>query len=349
MRGFRSRTRLLIDLSLVLFIAVGGTMVLAQLDAFEWLYRRSRPFDHYDLDEIVVFLSLFLSGGLLWFSVRRTREAEREIAERRRVEGLLNQLNAELEQRVEQRTDRLQKELMERKRTEERLMAYQRRLRSLSSELTLAEERERRRIAGYLHDNLGQALALAKNKLDHLKGSLPRNQAGEFEEARGLIEGLIGHTRSLIFEVSPPLLESLPYAASVELLAENILEKNGIPFKLEVEEIPLPLAGDVRVLVFKAIRELLVNIVKHARAHQVEIFMGTEGNAMVVEIIDDGIGFKVSADLIPPAGRQGFGLFSVRERLTYLNGRCMVRSKPGKGTSIRMVVPLPKSQGEKTS
>ena len=344
MRGFRSPTRQLKDLSLVFFVAVGGTLVLAGLDAFEWLYRHSRPFDHYDLDEIVVFMSLFLATGLLWFSARRTREANREIVERRRMEADLNQLNAELEQRVELRTARCETELGERKRAEEKLIRYQNRLRSLTSELSLAEERERQRIAADLHDHLGHTLALANNRLAVIAGSLSPDQAGSIEEIKMLIERAIRSTRSLIFEVSPPILDHFPFAAAVEWLAGNILEKNGISFHLTVDAGPWPLADDTRLLLFKAIRELLVNVIKHSRAHHVEISIRREADSLVVGIEDDGIGFDLPEDHAPAHGGSGFGLFSVRERLTYLNGRFSILSAPNRGTCIGLTVPLAKEE-----
>jgi signal transduction histidine kinase len=268
MRVSTSRIHLLKDLSLVFFAAVGGTLILAPLDAFEWFYRLSRPFDHYDLDEVVVFMALFLATGLLWFSVRRTREAKQEIVEHKRMEELLNQLKAELEQQVGLRTARCEAELGERKRAEEKLIRYQDRLRSLTSELSLTEERERQRIAADLHDHLGHTLALANNRLAVLAGSLPPGQAVSIEDVKRLIERAIRSTRSLIFEVSPPVLDHFPFAAAVEWLAGNILEKSGIPFRLTVDEGPWPLSDDTRLLLFKAIRELLVNVVKHSRAYR---------------------------------------------------------------------------------
>jgi signal transduction histidine kinase len=344
MRVSTSRIHLLKDLSFVFFAAVGGTLILAHLDAFEWLYRRSRPFDHYDFDEIVVFMSLFLAIGLLWFSVRRIREAKLEIAERRQVEELLNQLNVELEQRVELRTARCETELGERKRAEGKLIRYQNRLRSLSSELSLTEERERQRIAADLHDHLGHTLALANNRLAVLAGALSPDQAGSIEDVKLLIERAIRSTRSLIFEVSPPILDHFPFAAAVEWLAGNILGKSSISFHLTVDEGPWPLADDTRLLLFKAIRELLVNIVKHSRAHEVEISIRREADSLAVGIEDDGIGFDLPEDQAPAIGSSGFGLLGVRERLTYLNGRFSINSTLNRGTSIGLMVPLAKEE-----
>ncbi len=120
------------------------------------------------------------------------------------------------------------RDITERKASEEKIRVYEEQLRSLASELTLLEERERRRIANDLHDHIGQNLALSKIKLGELRASVSSSLVKPLHEIHGLIEQTIQYTRSLTFELSPPILYELGFEAAVEWLAEQIQEKHGI-------------------------------------------------------------------------------------------------------------------------
>ena len=232
-------------------------------------------------------------------------------------------------------------DITERKRAEAALRSHQVRLRSLASELSLAEERERRRIATDLHDNIGQILAMSKIRLDAMReAAAASGLSAPLDEIRALIERSVRYTRSLTSELSPPVLYELGFVKAVEWLLERNREEYGIESELVDDGGPKPLADDVRVLLFKAVRELLVNIVKHARARRARVSIRRRGGSVEVEVCDDGVGFDPSG-LWSAAGRTGgFGLFNIRERLDHIGGGISIESGPGRGTRVTLTAPL---------
>jgi PAS domain S-box-containing protein len=245
-------------------------------------------------------------------------------------------------------------DLSERRRAAEREAEYQRDLRSLASELSLAEERERRRIAIEIHDNLSQNLALIKMKLAMLaQKSQVREARDGLAEAVALLDPVLERTRSLTFELSPPVLYELGLDEALEWLADRMAELHRLPVKYErarqtVPGAP-PVPHDLAVLLFQAVRELLMNVVKHAQALHVTVRSARADGTVVVSVRDDGKGFHPA----PSAGGRngdgaaarrddlhGFGLFSIRTRLEHLGGKMTVRSRVGHGTEITVVVPV---------
>lgn len=235
------------------------------------------------------------------------------------------------------------RDITERKRVEKRLLTHQKQLRSLASELSLTEERERRRIAVELHDRVGQLMAMAKIKLGMLRESRPfTNLSGPLDEIRALIDQAIQNGRSLTFELSPPILHELGFEASVHWLSEQMEEKHGIPAHLEDDLEPKPLDDDIRVVLFTAVRELLANVAKHAQAHRVSVSLRRDGDKIRINVEDDGVGFDTLEIGSHMARTSGFGLFSIRERLSHLGGHIGINSRQGKGTRVNLVAPLKK-------
>lgn len=229
-------------------------------------------------------------------------------------------------------------DITERKRTEARLEEYQQQLRRLASEISLAEEKERRRIASELHDGAIQDLALAKIKL----GELERNRAkgidrADFDEVRELIECSIHHARNLIFELSPPVLYELGLAAAVEWMGEQFQSHYGIDCRVMTEQGDMGLRADMEVVLFQVLRELLINVVKHADASKVEIGLRRVNEDLVLQVSDDGQGFDATAASLG-SGNQGFGLFNIRERLGLFGARFELDSSAG--TRITVTAPL---------
>jgi len=235
----------------------------------------------------------------------------------------------------------LNKMIDERKLAEEKLLIYQEKLRSLSSELFLAEERERRRIATGLHDRIGQNLVFSKIKLDSIqKTLLSSSQPGVLEEICELIEQMIRETRSLTFELSSPVLYELGLEPAIEWLTEQNQEKNGITTEFYDDGQHKPLDDSVRVLLFQATRELLFNIAKHSRARSSKVSIQKEGGNIRVQVEDDGVGFDAQGTNAEESKISGFGLFSIRERLSYIGGRLEINTVPGQGTRVDLFTPL---------
>ncbi|MEN6615023.1 MAG: PAS domain S-box protein, partial [Syntrophorhabdus sp.] len=156
-------------------------------------------------------------------------------------------------------------DISERRQAEERIDQYQKQLRSLASELSLAEERERRRISNLLHDHIGQLLATARIKLGSI--AVRDDSVGkEIDEIRNYIGQAIQYGRTLTFELSPPILYDLGLEPAVEWLTEQAGEQNRIKTECETDGQPKPISDEIRVVLFTAVRELLVNVGKHADA-----------------------------------------------------------------------------------
>ena len=246
-------------------------------------------------------------------------------------------------------------DITERRENEERIRTYQEQLQSLASELSLTEERERRRLATVLHDHIAQLLVLAKDKFEKMQeSSVVRALIKPMEEVRRLIEESIRYTRALIFELSPPILYDLGFEATMEWLAEHMEEQYGLKVEVENDDLPKPLDNEARVLLFRGVRELLFNVLKHAQTKSAKVRLRGEEGQLRVIVEDNGVGFAPDR-LISATGKvKGFGLFSVRERLNYFGGSLEVESIPGEVTRVSLVMPLqskgkPKKSRTKTA
>jgi PAS domain S-box-containing protein len=230
----------------------------------------------------------------------------------------------------------IQRDITERKKAEEKLRTYQEQLRSLASELSLAEEKERRRIATDLHDHIGQTLAITKLKLGTLRDTLPSNgHSGLLSEIWSLVERTIKYTKSLTFELSPPILYELGFEATIEWLGEQIQKQHSIVVEFVDDGIQKPLDKDVSILMFQAVRELFMNVVKHAQAQKVVVSIQRKHDEMQVTVDDDGVGFD-SAKI----EKNTFGFFSIRERLRHFGGSFVIETTSGKGTSVILTAPI---------
>lgn len=220
-------------------------------------------------------------------------------------------------------------------------MNEQQRRKILASDLVLAEERERRRIAIGLHDQIGQILGLARRGLDEL---LRANRIGELapqiEEICSRVEQAIEATRSLTFELSSPVLFELGLEAALQDLGERMAERCGVRFRFETDGRSKLPSDDASVVLFRAVRELLFNITKHAQAHNVRMALERVEDRLRVWLEDDGVGFDLSAveGAFSPSG--GFGLFNTREQLREISGSFDLDTASGKGTRVVLEVPL---------
>jgi len=232
-------------------------------------------------------------------------------------------------------------DITDRRRADERVAEYQNRLRSLASRQVLTEQRERRRIAVFLHDQIGQALAVAKLRLGALReAATPEDRRRVVDEVAEVLDGVIGDTRSATFDLSPPILYELGFEAAVEWLVEKVGQEHRLRVRFESDGQPKPMAENVRIVLFLAVREVLTNIIKHAQARSASLSILREEDRLCVSIADDGRGFDAASPVWHGGGHGGFGLFSTRERLEHLGGRLEVTSAPGQGTKVTLVAPL---------
>jgi len=227
--------------------------------------------------------------------------------------------------------------ITERKLAQERIIADQKQLRLLTAELLLTEERERHEIAMALHDSLGPILAFSKRELGTLQKSVPPHIAETLKNVSDNISQAVKQTRTLTFDLSPPTLYTLGFEIAIEELLERFCQEHKLEYSFQNSDAPKPLTDPVKVLLYRSIREMLINIAKHARAKLVKVVLSRANNDIEITIEDDGKGFDISA---PKEKSKGLGLFSVRERLRHIGGKLEIESKRDKGTHITLTAPL---------
>jgi PAS domain S-box-containing protein len=231
-------------------------------------------------------------------------------------------------------------DVTDRKESEQRLVEYQSQLQTLTSALAAAEERERRRIASGLHDEIGQVLAMTRLKMDELDRSAVAGEGRErINEICRLLDRCIASTRSLTFELASPALYELGLDAALEDLGERMEQHEGIRFRFAGDGSCKGFKGDHAIVLFRIARELVQNVVKHSRGTTLGIEIATIGDELRISVEDDGVGFDSTAADKALGSADGFGLFSIREQLDRLGGRLDIRSSPGEGTKVEVVVP----------
>lgn len=232
----------------------------------------------------------------------------------------------------------IKEDITELKQARLEMLQYQSKLQDMASELLLAEERERWQIANMLHDQIGQTLALSVIRLGELKSLLagPGKATQIVDELRHLIGDAVSSTRSLTFEISPPALYQIGLEAAIASLAETYRSKHGLLVEFVGCSEPISLPLEANVLLYQSIRELLMNILKHAGAARARIICRSTSNTYSISLEDDGKG-------LPPSVRDGksagYGIFSIRERLQHLDGTMVTESGTMGGLRVVLTVP----------
>ncbi|MDZ4859119.1 MAG: ATP-binding protein [Candidatus Hydrogenedentes bacterium] len=271
-----------------------------------------------------------------------------DITARKQAEDALHRVNSTLEGRVTERTielsktvDRLKEEIRNREQLENRLRERTIQVQRLAGELTLAEQREREKLALTLHDTLQQLLVAAKLRAEMLRGASGEPIAELAEEVRGLISECIGISRTLTGEISPPILRKGGLIPALEWLCRWMKEKHKLDVSLSVNGQISMYREDLTILLFQSVRELLFNVVKHSGVDTAKIDVGQHGNEIRIMVSDEGIGFDVSTTpaLKPTDQTGGLGLFTTQERLHLLGGYSELDSAPDQGFRFTLVAP----------
>jgi two-component system, NarL family, sensor histidine kinase UhpB len=213
-------------------------------------------------------------------------------------------------------------------------------VRSLAAELGRVRDKERQKIADHLHDHVGQNLVLAKMKLDLLKSLLGGEHAALVEGISDLIQDTIKDTRSLIHELHPEWLCEASLEEALSWFAEQTEARYGLRCITEVASVPKPLHKDIQEVLLHAVRELLVNVAKHAGASTVKVIGGCEKDRIFIRVVDNGKGFVPSTVSSPGPRTGGFGLMIIRARLGLMGGNLYIDSHTGAGTSVMIALPL---------
>ena len=225
---------------------------------------------------------------------------------------------------------------------EKKVLQYQSQLRALVSQLTLSEERERKRLAVELHDGICQSLAMAKLKVDEqLVNHSLSNIHDLLQEMQQTLVCIINDTRSLTNNLGTPMLQQMGLHVALEKWLETeISAKHGIRTEVIDEGAPKTLNEDTKALLFRAVRELATNVIKHAHAQTLTVTLGTRENELYLATVDDGKGFNCPVLTEHDFRQGGYGLFSIYERITYIGGTMTIDSSPGKGTHILLSLPI---------
>ncbi len=232
------------------------------------------------------------------------------------------------------------RDITERKRVEERLSIKKSQLDTMAIELAMAEESERRRLAIELHDQIGQTLVFAKMKLDSELKKDGHDTAEVLAEVRRLVDDSIHSVRSLTLQISPPLLYEVGLEAALDALGERFQKEHRFRVEFSDDSKEKPLTEAVKVTLFQVVRELLVNVAKHAQAEYVAIVLAREADKLKITVWDDGVGFDVAELQGRDAALRGFGLASISQRIEHLGGRVQIKSASGEGASITIWAPL---------
>src|SRR5690625_353350 len=239
-------------------------------------------------------------------------------------EKRLQQLNATLEERVADRT------AVAEERAEK--------LREMALQMTQVEEQERQRLARVLHDGLQQLLIGAKMNTSLVSGRLSDNErvSRELQQLQEILDQAIEASRSLSYELSPPILHDHGLIAALHWLAD-LPHMQGLSVHIDADkEIP-PLSQNLKVFLFHSIRELLINIIKHADVNRADVVIRTSERYICIDVIDEGKGFDAS---IVSKHSPSLGLRGIREKLELLKGEMKIESEPGKGSHFSLRVPI---------
>lgn len=273
----------------------------------------------------------------------------RTITDRKIAQFALLKANEDLEEKIQERTSMLTEinkkllaEIAERKKTEERLRSAQKKLRAMASEIVLADERSRQHFAADLHDSVVQTLGAVKLRMELIREHVTPGGLNMLADLQNMITQSISQARFIMAEMSPPVLNELGFIPALEWLAEQIEAQHGIAVHFNAKKGSPKMVHEVQVLLFQAVRELLMNVVKHSRAKQATVSVTERSGAVRIEVKDDGIGMN-RKEAFRTDLSSGFGLFSIRERLKHFGGQLKIESEQGKGTKV--IIYAPKGEG----
>jgi PAS domain S-box-containing protein len=267
-----------------------------------------------------------------WHGKEETLEKAKELLELRfrQRTAVLAQVNHEL------RT-----EIAERARAEEQLKASLEQLRSLAARIQTVREEERTSIAREIHDELGQSCTALKMDLALIGRRLTKRQAqvrAKVDSAVSLVDEMIGTLRRIASELRPRTLDDLGLNAALEWQAQEFESRTGIPCHLTLPPEPLVLDSERSTAIFRIFQESLTNVVRHAHATRVEARLEQEGDYLLFQVHDNGIGF----DTEQAKSRGSLGLVGMQERALLLNGELKIEGVPGAGATLTLRIPLPR-------
>lgn len=216
-----------------------------------------------------------------------------------------------------------------------------RQLQRLATEVTRAERRERRRLSQILHDHLQQLLYAARLGVGALKCRVRDDDwQAPLEQVDEFLRDSIEASRALTVDLGPPILYNARLPASIEWLGQHIQGTYGLNVSISTDPDFHVIGEDMRALLFHCVRELLLNVAKHAQTHHASVKLANLDDRHVqIQVMDEGAGFVPGDKMTDEALDAGFGLFGTRERLELVGGHLTVDSAPGTGTRVTITAP----------
>lgn len=233
----------------------------------------------------------------------------------------------------------------EQRRAEEALKESEQELRRLASQLLTIQEKERRRVARELHDELGQALTVLKINLVAIEDKLAPDQQplrASCEHMLSYIDTVIENVRRLSWDLSPSSLEDLGLSAALGYLADETCRNHGMQSEVVMDEIDHLFAPEIQINIYRIFQESLTNVVKHARASLVSVNVVREDGKVSFTIRDNGRGFNVKQAMSGKVAKKSLGLTAMNERALMARGSLQISSRKGRGATIEFVIPLTK-------
>jgi two-component system NarL family sensor kinase len=203
-----------------------------------------------------------------------------------------------------------------------------------------AQEIERRRLAGDIHDGISQRLITLSYRLDAAAQAIgqkdPAEASQHLDEARELAELTLEEARAAISGLRPPVLDDLGLAGGLASLARSMPQ---LEIELDLSDARLP--EHIELALYRIAQEGLQNVVKHADATRARLRFAVDDDTARLEIVDDGVGFDTFENPLGSDEMGGYGVLSMAERAELVGGRLNIRSRPGTGTAVTATIPLP--------
>jgi two-component system sensor histidine kinase DegS len=253
---------------------------------------------------------------------------------------LIRSVGQQLEKSIQERTGELRLEITERLRAEESL-------RRLAAQLSAAEDVERRKLAYDIHDALSQMLGLVKMNLETVvaETATDSRQFERLSDVVKTVDDLIRQTREMTFDLHPSMLDHFGLIPTLQRFAQDFSRRTHAEVSVTETGEHADLPAELASYLFRAIKELANNAIKHGNAKEIIIAVHWEPGHLRTVVDDDGSGFD-PVKAAEPQARRGLGLAGIDERVTSFGGRMKAESQPGNGARIILEVPIPRQHAE---